>query len=344
MPAQDKSVLSDIKLNGLFSGSYTYNFSKPPDNKNKFRVFDFNHNSFNIDVFELSFRKDVSVERDAGFRFDLTTGSSIPWVSKSSSLTSGDVDIQQIFVSFIAPLGNGIKFDIGKFVTPFGLEVIEGYDGYNDNYSRSFNFGYSIPFTHTGIKTSYCLSDEYSIGLFLVNGWDNSVDNNNSKSLGAQFILSPLNGLSIIPGVMYGPEKNNNNIDPRILFDLVSTYSFSESVTLGLNFDYGNESFKSDNNNSAEWFGLAVYFKYKFNDSYSVALRAEQFNDRDGNRTGIVQNLTGITLTPSLDLKKNLIFRSDFRYDISNVDVFKNKSSQPKPSQLTIAFNVIYVF
>jgi hypothetical protein len=35
-----------------------------------------------------------------------------------------------------------------------GYELIEGYDGYNDNYSRSLLFNYAIPLTHTGVKAT----------------------------------------------------------------------------------------------------------------------------------------------------------------------------------------------
>ena len=78
IPAQDKSILSELNINGLFSGSYSYNYNNPPDNKNKFRVFDFDNNSFKIDVLELSLKKDAINKGEAGFRIDFTAGSSIP--------------------------------------------------------------------------------------------------------------------------------------------------------------------------------------------------------------------------------------------------------------------------
>ena len=46
--------------------------------------------------------------------------------------------------------GGRLQVDAGKFVTPLGYEVIEGWDGYNDNASHSFLFGYAIPFTLEG--------------------------------------------------------------------------------------------------------------------------------------------------------------------------------------------------
>jgi hypothetical protein len=343
-PAQDKSFLSEIRVNGLFSGSFTYNFNNPTDNKIKFRVFDFDNNSFKIDVFELSARKDANNIGDAGFRFDITTGSSIPSITRSLGLTSGDIDFHQLFVSYIAPIGNGIKLEIGKFVTPFGMEVIEGYDGYNNNYSHSFNFGYSIPYTHTGIKASYSFSDALNLDLYIVNGWDNAIDNNKSKSVGLQLNLSPLTGLNVIPGFMYGPEKTNNNRDNRALVDLVTTYSLSESVAIGLNVDYGNEANSPADNERVEWLGFAGYLKYKISENYSIAIRGEEFDDKNGTRTGIIQKLTEITLTPSVNLNNSLILRFDLRYDKSDVKSFTDQDNIPKDSQVTVGLNLIYIY
>lgn len=343
-PAQDKSFLSDIKVNGLFSGSYNYNFNNPPDNKIKFRVFDFDNNSFKIDVFELSAKRDAVNAGDAGFRFDLTTGSSIPAITRSFGLNSGDIDFHQLFISYITPLGSGIRFDIGKFITPFGLEVIEGYDGYNDNYSHSFNFGYSIPYTHTGIKAAYSFSEEVKLGLYIVNGWDNAIDNNKSKSLGIQFNIAPLTGLNIIPGFMYGPEKTNNNHDNRTLADLVATYNLSEPVTFGLNFDYGSEPNSPSENETAKWIGLAGYFKYKFSNNFSIALRGEEFDDKNGIRTGVIQKLKEFTITPAINLNSSLILRSDLRYDKSDIKSYTNENNIPKDSQVTVGLNLVFIF
>ena len=343
-PAQDKSFSDGIRINGFFSGSYNYNFNNPPDNKIKFRVFDFDNNSFKIDVFELSAKKDAENPGDAGFRFDITTGSSIPAITRSYGLASGDIDFHQMFVSYITPLGSGIRLDIGKFITPFGMEVIEGYDGYNDNYSHSFNFGYSIPYTHTGLRASYNFSEATKFELFVVNGWDNAIDNNKSKSLGIQLNISPLPGLSIIPGFMYGPEKTDNNHDNRALVDIVTTYSLSESIAIGLNFDYGNEPNSPAENETAEWFGLTGYFKYIINKIYSIALRCEEFDDKYGIRTGTVQKLTAITFTPSVNLNNSLILRSDLRFDKSDENVFTDNNSRLTDLQITAGLNLIYIF
>ncbi|HZF72025.1 MAG TPA: outer membrane beta-barrel protein, partial [Gemmatimonadaceae bacterium] len=150
----------EIAVNAFVSSAYQYNSNRPATGVNSYRVFDFNDNSFNLDVAEVVVQIAPSKPNDAGFRVDIDAGNSIPQISKSQDQTVAQFDLQQVFASYIAPLGSGLRFDVGKYVTHLGYEVIEGYDGYNDNYSRSILFGYAIPFTHTGVKASYAFSSK----------------------------------------------------------------------------------------------------------------------------------------------------------------------------------------
>ena len=96
---------------------------------------------------ELVVQKPVSQPGGWGFRTDITAGQSVPRIAASNGLfrndetgEAGNFDIHQLFVSYIAPLGKGLRLDVGKYVTHMGYEVIEGYDGWNDNATRSFLF------------------------------------------------------------------------------------------------------------------------------------------------------------------------------------------------------------
>ncbi|MEP6857081.1 MAG: outer membrane beta-barrel protein, partial [Gemmatimonadales bacterium] len=156
--SQEVKWFDEIAVNAFVSTAYVYNGNRPATGTSSYRVFDFIDNSFNLDVAELVVQITPTKPNDAGFRVDLAVGNSIPQVTKSQDQTVAQFDLQQLFVSYIAPVGSGLRFDFGKYVTHMGYEVIEGYDGYNDNYSRSILFGYAIPFTHTGVKASYAFS------------------------------------------------------------------------------------------------------------------------------------------------------------------------------------------
>ena len=174
-----------ISVNGFVSTSYSYNLNRPASGTNRYRVFDFDDNTFKLDVAELVLQRAVSKAGDVGFRVDATAGGSIPRVAAASGLfrdpatgAAEDFDLQQAFVSWVAPVGRGLRLDVGKMVTTAGYEVVEGYDGFNDNATRSFLFAYAEPVTHTGMKAAYAFSDTVSANVMVVNGWDNVKDNN----------------------------------------------------------------------------------------------------------------------------------------------------------------------
>ena len=341
--------LGEVTLNGFLAASYSYNFNRPRSGTNQSRVFDFDDNTFKLDVFELVAQRPVVKPRDAGFRVDLTLGSSIPQVTASAGLFRGptgqaeDIDVHQAFASWVAPVGTGLRLDFGKFITHFGYEVIEGYDNWNDNATRSFLFGFAIPFTHLGVHASYAPSPRAALTAMVVNGWDVARDNNRSKSLGAQVALTPGPAFTIYLNGMLGPERSANDGDPRTLLDAVAILKAGKRLTLGANADWGNDRNAVAPGKDAEWSGAAGYARLVMTPTFALTARAETFNDRDGARTGTAQTLSEFTLTPELRLTPRLLVRGDARVDRSNHDVFEEPQGYAK-SQPTVNFGVIYAF
>ncbi|MGA9115555.1 MAG: outer membrane beta-barrel protein [Bacteroidota bacterium] len=334
----------DVALNVFLSAGYSYNTNRPDSATNLFRVFDSKDNSFQIHVMELSLKKDPAIAPwSTGFRADITAGSSIPRVSRSAGLESGDLDLQQAFASFVAPIGSGMRFDVGKFVTPLGSEVIEGYDGYNDNGSRSFLFGYAIPFTHTGLRATYSFSAAFTGTLFAANGGDNAVDNNRGKSFGAQLGWTPVEGATMLLGAVTGPEQPDNAADRRTVIDFVGTVAVLPELTLGLNADVGAEERAAPGGGTAKWGGLAVYLRWHCCEPFSLSLRAEQFEDLDGARTLQAQILRELTLTPEVRLGDHLLIRSDLRVDKSTMPVFQ-KGGDWSDMQSTVSLSMLFVY
>jgi Putative beta-barrel porin-2, OmpL-like. bbp2 len=344
------SFFKDVQANAFVSFGYNYNLNSPSNRINPMRVFDRNANSLLVDVAELVLQKSVSKIGDVGFRVDLEAGSAIPQVTQSAGLAIGTgADLQQALVSYIAPVGAGLRLDFGKFVTHLGLEVIEGYDGYNDNYSRSLLFNYAIAFTHTGVKAGYTFSPQVAATAMIVNGWDLAVDNNKGKSIGLQLALTPASPLAIYLNYMGGPETADTGAFVRHIGDIVATYKVSDMLTLGINGDYGLESGASavKPKDDAKWSGVAGYVKISPDPKFFVALRAETFKDEGGTRLGLGKNTTAneFTVTPTYKVSSNFVVRAEGRYDSINQDgVFADDKGKSKKNQATIGFNAIFVY
>jgi hypothetical protein len=337
-------------VNGFLSASYSYNANRPDSATNRYRVFDFDDDVFKIDVAELVLQRNPSKPGEGGFRVDLTAGSSMPRVLAAAGLfrdedgKAGDFDLQQAYVSWIAPIGNGLRVDAGKFMTLFCWEVADGYDGFNDNATRSFLFGYGAPATHTGIRLGTSFGDKAAATLILVNGWDNVRENNSAKSVGAQLALTPTSTFSVWLNGMWGPEQAKNDGDPRTLLDVVTSWKPRDSVTLAFEAIQGRESAATPDGGDAEWTGFAGYLRGALGGGFALAFRAESFDDRDGARTGVAQRLTSFTLTPEFRASDHVVFRGDLRLDHSDRKAFEKRGERATDRQITAMVNAIYVF
>ncbi len=95
----------------------------------------------------------------------------------------------------------------------------------------------------------------------------------------------------------------------------------------------------------SEWYGVAGYVKYDFTDFFSTSIRAEYFNDENGVRTGIAQELKEVTLTAGFKIAKNLLVRPEYRHDWSTQNGFDSEhNTLDTKNQDTIAVGVMYTW
>jgi len=331
----------DVEMSGQVDGYYGYNFNHPDRNFNTGRNFDFNHNSFSLNYAEIVFEKKNDLKDRLGYRLDVGFGQTADWVHGADPV-GGEVikHIQQAYVSYVAPVGKGLTVDFGKFVTPHGAEVIETKD--NFNYSRSFLFAYAIPYYHSGFRAKYGFNDKVALTGFLVNGWNNVVDNNGGKTYGASLALTPTKRLAVTENYMAGPEQSNDNEHWRHLTDTVVTYLASDKVTLMGNFDYGKDTLSSGT--TVHWTGFAGYLRYAFTNKLAFAPRFEILDDHDGFTTGTAQTLKSLTLTQEVKLSNKLLTRFEFRRDFSDQNFFSKSFGRAVKDQNTLLIGLSYAF
>ncbi len=178
-----------VVLSGYVDASYSYNLNGGGTDSGlngtpgtiRTHQFDVDSNDFNVNQIKLALEKALPDENTwaAGFRVDLMFGEDAKWLSAAgendSGLGSDEFFVEQAYVQFRVPVGNGLDFKFGKFVTLLGYEVIE--TPANLNVSRGLWFTWGIPFTHTGFLMSYKFNDWIDAKLGLVNGWNNSDSN-----------------------------------------------------------------------------------------------------------------------------------------------------------------------
>ena len=336
-------------VNGFASAAYVHNFNDPLSEMNQFRVYDFDAGELKLDVAELVLQRTTPVKNSFGFRIDATAGQSIPKIAAASGLfrdsetgEAEDFDLQQIYVTWVSPLGRGLRIDAGKFITIAGLEVIEGYDGWNDEYSRGFLFGYAQPGTHTGLKVSYPVSDQVTLTAMAVQGWDNFTDNNDGKTFGAQVAWVPSGKVTLYLNYIGGPERADSD-DARHLFDTVLVLKPSPTVTIGFNGDVATEKNGAGPGQDASWKGFAAYLRFGLGSRMALNLRGGLFDDEDGARTGVAQKLSEGTATLEYKIGHGFLVRGEVRHDHSDKAVF-DKDGGLDRNQTTLAGNLIFAY
>ncbi|MEE8477954.1 MAG: outer membrane beta-barrel protein, partial [Gemmatimonadales bacterium] len=267
------------------------------------------------------------------------------------------VDVQQAYVEYLADIGDGVSLTFGKQATLIGAEVIESMD--NWNYSRSYLFGLAIPFTHTGFRASYPLSETVGIAMGVNNGWDIANDTNIGKGLEGQVAWAPTDEFSISLQGMYSPEGSTtlDNAD-RWIADIVASYQATDDLALMLNYDFGYEEDNESIGENAGWQGIGLYAKYTLSDTWSLAGRYEFFRDYDGFRAAIPTfsgpvaatsgttdvTLQEFTLTSEHLIGDRLIARLEYRHDLANAQLFGHDDSGLQNYQDTMAVELILPF
>jgi hypothetical protein len=330
----------------LLAVDYIYNFNSPENRTNTYRVFDTDSNSFSVNEASLYLsrkREDESL----GFVLNLDYGD----VSIASG--SSDVEVREAYLTYKLPFVEGVTLKAGRFVTLLGYEILKTWDNFNPNMSRSILFGFAIPFEHVGGLINIPIGEMISIDAGVVNGWDNTNDNNDGKTFLGGVGINPIDMLSMYFAGTYGPEQDNNGHSKRGALTAVFTVKATDALTLVAEADYANETDLVGPNmqDSALWYGAAGYIVYKFTDDLSLAFRSEFFDDSDGVRLNSDQLAPGegsttweVTPTVAYQLTNGLLWRAEYRHDESDKKIFNTSSNNFVRGQDTIATELIYAF
>jgi hypothetical protein len=318
-----------FQISGAAQASYTQNFNNPNTNVNQLRIFDTPANSFSADVFQLMVERPATpgeaLDR-VGFRARVNFGAQSRFSRARTNYQPGtdnsELDLQEVYAEYIAPIGNGLKIQVGKINTLIGLEVINSWE--NPNFSRSFTFGLAQAFTETGVRFTYPFASWATAQVGLVNGWDNIEDNNRGKTVTWNLALTPVPIFGISFYGSYGSEQGNGNsifgnsatgvcalsgvpvgtagCDPtakRTVVGSLITIKPTDSDTLIIEPYYGNEanatSVANNQSQNARWNALLAYYTHDFNDqtqphAFSLRVRGEIFEDAGGVRSCVGGN------------------------------------------------------
>ncbi|GLB50611.1 porin [Neptunitalea lumnitzerae] len=266
----------------------------------------------------------------AGFVADLVfgpRGTDAVFASPMYSNT-GDI-INQLYAYW--NVSESVTLTMGNFNTFLGYEVISPVA--NFNYSTSYMFSYG-PFSHTGLKADFALSEDFSLMLAVMNSTDLTEFNPDGKYTGGL----QLGYKGQFLNVLYG--KQTGLYEPTFQVDYTGGFDLSEEFFLGINATYNDTD-------SVGFYGAALYPQYTFSESFALGLRGEYFaesGDFGAIGTGVEDSsVFAVTLTGNY-MVEDLTIKPELRLDSTSEEAFIDNDLEASKSLASFLIAFVYSF
>ena len=337
-----------MDISGLIDGYYSYNANRPSDAANG-QINDLYNFNDKTDQFNLSEAR-LTLNHDpdpVGAHVDVFYGRTNTLVNGGSH-DQGDY-IEQAFISLKPAKAKGLELDFGKFVTSAGAEVIESKD--NWNYSRSILFAWAIPYYHFGLRSSLPVSKVDTIGVQVVNGWNNVTTNNGGVTIGlTNALVKPKYTWNV--NYYTGPSNAETEKGYRNLIDTTLLLTPNAKFNAYLNYDYGQNrdaitgsgATATGDANLNHWQGIAFAVHEQLNVTSALAGRFEYFNDMNGYSTGVAQEVKEFTGTYEYKWAEGLLTRIEYRRDWSDEPYFHKGNTNFVDAQSTATIGFVAFF
>jgi hypothetical protein len=344
-----------MDISGLIDGYYSYNANRPSDSANGQLndLYNFNDKTdqFNLSEARLTLNHDPD---PVGAHLDLFFGRTNTLINGGSSDSvnahnQGDY-VEQAFLSLKPVKAKGLEMDFGKFVTSAGAETIESKD--NWLYSRSILFAWAIPYYHFGLRSSLPVSKTDTIGVQVVNGWNNVTTNNGGVTIGVtNALVKPKYTWNV--NYYTGPSNASTQKGYRNLIDSTLLFTPTAKFNAYLNYDYGQnrdhalvdtgEGSVLDTS-SNHWQGAALAVHEQLNGTSALAGRFEFFHDSTGFSTGVAQEVKEFTGMYEYKWAEGLLSRVEYRRDWSTAPYFHKGDTNMVYAQSTVTMGLVAFF
>lgn len=368
--AQEEVQDAKVTISGSVDAYYRANFNAP--NKGEFKQAP--ATSFgNLPGFSLGMANLIAgyEGEKVGFVADLVFGPRGEDAVFGSPLYTGGVAgssqiINQLYIYW--NMNDVITLTMGNFNTYLGYEVIS--PSGNFNYSTSYMFSYG-PFSHTGIKADFALSDNWSFMAAVMNPTDMTEFNLlGTYTLGTQLGYETEAGgtwLNLLYGDQDGklkedflPSRNQMSSGNTFQIDLTTGTNVTDILYLGLNATYNttspgetfNGSSISDLDGDGDGFyGMAAYLQATASETFALGARTEYFKVFNQGLEDVVGfnehgdgRVLSITLSGNAKVARNLMLIPEIRLDSMSENFFTDHNHENSKNLASFLFAAVFSF
>ncbi|GAA0880774.1 hypothetical protein GCM10009119_37440 [Algoriphagus jejuensis] len=275
--------------------------------------------------------------------------------------------VNQLYVYW--NVSDKVTLTMGNFNTFLGYEVIS--PTANFNYSTSYMFSYG-PFSHTGIKANFQLSDKFSFLAAVMNPTDMTEFNLvGTYTLGAQLGYTTDLGSTYL-NFVYGDQDGTLDDDGTLIqdqsslgntfqVDLTTGFDLSDKLYLGVNTTYNTTSsgeifsgsdIQDVDGDGAGFYGFAGYLQTSPSDKFAIGLRGEYFGVFNDGLEGVVGvdpttgdgSVFAATLSGNIKVGGNLTLIPELRVDSMKEEFFVNKDLNGSKGLASFLFAAVFAF
>lgn len=287
------------------------------------------NNELNINIAYIDFKYS-----DSNFRVRLAPGFGTYMDANYVNETGSLKYLLEGSVGFRINKKRNIWLDAGVLGSPYTNEGPISKD--NLVYTRSIAPEY-VPYYLSGVKLSMPLSKKINGYLYLLNGWQQIIDMNNSKAIGTQIEFKPTDKLLLNWNTFIGDERSvfNPNYRLRIFTDLYAIYNPSEKWNFTSCLYFGNQEVKTITKSiNQHWWQANIIGKYNFNSKHSLSGRVEYW--KDPSQTIIVNpaitsgfSLGSASICYNLKANDHALVRFEARQFLSDKNAFLDLEKNP---------------
>jgi hypothetical protein len=347
--------LQQTQFDGWVASSYWYNTNQPDPSGNGNRgnlalgpeadglayPFHRDHNSFQLDQLWFKMKKDATPESRGGYGVDLVFGATAdalrPDIGNSGDLSS----VYQAYAQYLAPIGPGVLFNVGRMRSTIGAEEVETV--YTFNISQGLVNTLLEPNNFMGITAQswigpvavlFGVSNDTTLNL--------NSDGNAGKAMHWSLAMDATQKLAVEINGMWGdsavlpargplpPGATPNPANDKLgIVNLVLRWDPSDLLATWLSFDYawtrGQEALVMGSlvpvPGHPRVFGVALASRYAIAEQTGFAFRGEVIYGRDNflDPTLLTERsdhtLWSLTGTFDHTFAENFVVRVEGRYD-----------------------------
>ncbi|MDO1451469.1 outer membrane beta-barrel protein [Rhodocytophaga aerolata] len=326
-----------VTVGGYVDTYFGYDLSRPASKDRPYFVSSARHNEFTINLAFVDVKYNGERVRGA-FKPAIGTYMAANYAAEPAMFRN----ILEANVGIKLFKTKDIWLDAGVFVSPFTNESPVSMDQLA--YTRSYAPEY-VPYYISGLKLTTPLSEKLTAYVYLLNGWQNIVENNQGKSGALQLEYKPVEKVLLNWNLYVGDERTPSAPinRTRVFTDVFAVFNpngkFSGTTSLYVGAQQRADTLTGNGNGEEDskmvyWHNANIIGRYKITPSFSLTGRLEYFNDPNSVQITPVTGVNGFsTFSSSLGINwkvaEKALLRLESRSFLSQKEVYVNKDGTP---------------